>query len=263
MTEFVGTETFIALQKSLLARHAEFACNPVLSNGGRIMNILDPEAYGWENIRAVAEQDRFVGLTMVDRDSTLTRLQGLFGETAEFPYWQVFTGMAHSVVPACTSIVDAASLAEGWRLESHTHPDEATIAAVQALNAAVGVAPAPAYYLRGEALPSALTCLYDHTDRMVACAIGTMRYHPQSKLAGWMFAGSVSVHPDHRRKRLGTYVNAALLRDSHAALGWTTALEQAKADNHGSVGMITNCGLTPMKDTVTVLVNLTGGYITR
>ena len=125
------------------------------------------------------------------------------------------------------------------------------------------MAPSPAYYLRGDEIPSMLTCLFDEDGKMAACASGTMRYHPKSKLAGWMFAGGVSVSPNHRRKQLGSCLNAALLVDSQKEFGWVGVLEQAKADNPASVGMIKRCGLQEAKDTVTVVVNLTGSTITR
>lgn len=35
---------------------AELA-NPPLANGGRIMNILDPDRYGWTNVRNVADRN--------------------------------------------------------------------------------------------------------------------------------------------------------------------------------------------------------------
>ena len=86
MGEYVGSEHLVALQKSLRARREEFASAPLLSNGGRIMNVLDPDAYGWENVRRDAERDGFVGLTMVNQDRTLTQLASLFDGEAEFPY---------------------------------------------------------------------------------------------------------------------------------------------------------------------------------
>lgn len=263
MSEYVGSDTFVAVQKALKARQNEFDRNPIVSNGGRIMNILDPDAYGWDKLYEIAKKDRFIGLTMVDRDATLQKLSAVFGDGAEFPYWQVFTGCARDVLPKCEDVLAQAQLPAGWDVKSYTHPDEEAIEQSQNLNMAAGVAAPPAYYLRGDVMPSMLTCLYDQEGTMTACASSTMRYHPESDLAGWMFAGGVSVDPAQRRRGFGAVVNAALLRDSHRAFQWTTTLAQAKADNLPSVGMITKCGLTAMKDKVTIVVNLTGGYITR
>ena len=263
MGEYVGSDSGVALQKALRQRGAEIASSPLLSNGGRILNILDPEAYGWDKVRQVAETDGFVGLTMVDRDQTLLQLESLFGGEAEFPYWQVFTGDPDSILPNCQKVVAGYDMPAGWRIESITRPDEDVIDASQKLNLEAGVAPSPAYYLRGEEIPSMLTCVFDDEDNMIGCASGTMRYHPQSKLSGWLFAGGVSVSPDHRRKQLGSLINASLLIDSHAEFGWVGVLEQAKADNPASKGMIRRCGLREAENEVTVVVNLTGDRITR
>lgn len=263
MSEYMGTDNMIALQKSLRNRTAEFAQNPLLSNGGRIMNILDPAQYGWAKVRSAAERDGLVGLTMVDQDRTLSRLASLFGEEVECPFWQAFTGKPEDVLPACAGVVTDFAVPEGWRVESHINPDDDTIHAAQVLNKDTGVAPTPAYYLRGDQVPSMLTCVYETKGTMVACASGTMRYHPAGPLSGWLFAGGVSVRPQHRRTGLGSLVNARLLVDSQYAYNWVRALEQAKADNAGSVGMITRCGLRPNDGKVTIIINLTGSYVTR
>jgi hypothetical protein len=58
-------------------------------------------------------------------------------------------------------------------------------------------------------------------------------------------------------------VNAALLANSQKAFIWKCALEQAKVDNAASVGMITRFGLRTENGKVTVIINLTGSYVTR
>ena len=40
-------------------------------------------------------------------------------------------------------------------------------------------------------------------------------------------------------------------------------LKQTRVDNHATVGMIKRCGLQEAKDTVSVVVNRTGGHIKR
>lgn len=52
IAEYTGDEKTIALQKSLRARAAEMRNNPLIANGGRIANLLDTDAYGWDRIRA-------------------------------------------------------------------------------------------------------------------------------------------------------------------------------------------------------------------
>ncbi len=263
MAEYFGDQPIIDLQKAIRARAEIIAQNPLLANGGRILNILDPDAYGWDNLRADAERDGFVGLTMVDRDTTLARLAKEFGPEVSFPYWEVFTGTSEDVVATCKKEIAGFAMPDGWTLTSLTHPDDETIDESQRLNQVTGVAPTPAYYLRGDDIPSILTCLRDSTGKLASCASATMRYHPDGPLSGWLFAGAVSVSPEHRRKGLGAFVNATMMCDSQKAFGWSNVLEQAKADNPASVGMISRCGLQQIPGLATIVVNMTGSYLTR
>jgi hypothetical protein len=150
LSENVGTDSMTALKQSLRDRSAKFAANPLLSNGGRIMNIHDPDRYGWANVRNAAERDGLVGLTMVAHDTILSRLQSMLGADADLPFWQAFTGEPDDVLPACEAVLRDVTLPTGWRVESHANPNDDTIHASRALNTQTGVAPAPVYYLRGD-----------------------------------------------------------------------------------------------------------------
>jgi hypothetical protein len=91
MAEYFGDDHIIALQKAIRARSDIIAAQPLLPNGGRVLNILDPDAYGWDNLRTDAERYGFISLTMVDLGQTLARLVEEYGSDMEFPYWGVFT----------------------------------------------------------------------------------------------------------------------------------------------------------------------------
>lgn len=263
MSDFFGTDAQIAVQKMLWADHAKISRSPYLSNGGRILNVLDPDAIGWDQVRSLVEKYQVVGLTMVPLQQTIEKLRKLFGTNVDLPYWQAFLGDAEPVVRTCSALVDQYHLPDGWRLESSESPNDDVIDALRDLNVACGVAPTPSYYLSGDAVPSLTTCVWDENGSLAACAHATMRYHPQSRLAGAVFAGAVSVGPEFRRKGLGVLTNAVLLRDSHSAFGWSRVLEQAKQDNAASCGMIRKCGLVRDADYVTIVVNLSGEYLTR
>lgn len=263
MTEFMGDDHAVALQQMIHARVNEISANRLLANGGRILNVLDPELYGWDNVLMEVERDGFVALTMVDRDRTLSQLGEIFGKDIDFPFWDAFTGTPNVVLPECAKIILEIALPDGWTQSGHTHPDDRLIHAAQVLNSETGVAPTPAYFLRGDQIPSMLACIHDENGDLVACASGTMRYHPDGPLGGWFFAGAASVSPDHRRMQLGSLINARLLEQSNSAYNWVKVLEQAKADNAASVGMITRCGLRREPDKATIIVNPSGRYLTR
>ncbi|MEM7240347.1 MAG: hypothetical protein AAF501_21310, partial [Pseudomonadota bacterium] len=204
MAEYFGSDHAVAVQKSLRSRMDEFARTPVLANGGRLLNILDPDDYGWKNVYRDAMRDGFVALTMVDRDATLATAREVFGGGSEFPFWETFTGSPADVQSMCDAVCSTIDLPRGWEVTAETHPAAKTIEACQELNAAAGVMPAPHYYMAGYDVPGMSVCLWDTDGALAATANGTMRYHPEGPLAGWFFAGGVSVDPAHRRMGLGT-----------------------------------------------------------
>ena len=92
-------------------------------------------------------------------------------------------------------------------------------------------------------MPILTVCISDGSGALAATASAAYRYHPGSRLAGYLFAGMVSVSPAQRRRGLGRLVNAVMLNASHGLFGWTTAKEQVAADNAPSQAMIEACGL--------------------
>ena len=263
MIEYFGSPTQIAVQKRLFETHSEIATSPYLTNGGRILNILDPDALGWDQVRMLAERDLFVGLTAVPLQETLEKLREIFGPDIAFPYWHAFLGDVKMVLEACDTVVASYKLPEGWQAETISVPDDNAINAMRALNSETGVMPTPTYYLRSEVFPSLTTCIWTDTGALVACANASMRYHPTSRFANTLFAGGVSVATMYRQRGLGTLTNAILLRDSQKMTGWTRVLEQAKEDNLPSCRMIKKCGLKHDSKLVTIVVNLSSEYITR
>lgn len=263
MSDYLGDDRAVALQRSIRDRIPMISADPLLANGGRVLNILDPDAWGWDRVKREADLDGVVALSLVDRESTLERLAEEFGPSQTFPSWEVFTGAPEDVLPVCRAVLAERELPEGWSVSHHTCPDDATIDASQELNVSTGVMPTPAYYLRGEHVPSLLTCLWATDETLAACASATMRYHPDGPFAGWLFAGGVSVNKKHRRRGLGAFTNAALIVESHQRFGWRRVVEQAKADNSPSVGMIRRCGLRPEPHKVTIVIKRAGAYFTR
>ncbi len=256
-----GSKVQRNIQRRLLARHSEIAADPSLSNGGRLLNILDPESFGWDRIVAEVEQDRFLALTAMDRATIYDRIHAVFGTAVEVPSWDVFFGEAGTVGQRCATLVDR--LPEGWTVTSHVTPDPATMGTVQELNSACGVAPTPAWYMRGDVIPHLTTCIYTADGAIAACALVSDRYHADGPLAGSVFIGSVSVSSEHRGKGLGVAASAQALIDSAKAFGWASVLAQASPDNAASRAMLERCGLTQDPARVTVAINASGAAFTR
>jgi RimJ/RimL family protein N-acetyltransferase len=261
MREFTGNATAIALQKSLLGRAEAIAGQPHLSNGGRILNVLDPDGFGWTNVRDMALRDGYVALVRVDRAACLAKLHAEFGENVTAPDWALYESAASDILSSCAEIL-APPLPGGWRMTTHRHLDNTLIGACQNLHQITDVAAFPAWYLRGDRVQSFTACLWTPDGTLAACALSWFRFHPDSALGGWLYAGAISVHPDHRRKGLGTLVNAAVLQGSHGVFGWTHACAFAREANLASVGMLEKCGLRLAPGKATFVLDMTGAFHT-
>ena len=237
--------------------------NPALSNGGRILNILDLDAVAMETLAEHARRFGFASVTAVPITETIKRLKDHFGDEVGTNVWLAVFGNADSVLPACRDIVSEFNMPEGWSLSYLACPNDAQVEQIAALSLACGVAPSPTYYIRSEVFPHLTACLWDETGALAAIAAASQRYHPDSRFGDTAFAGSVAVSPDRRRMGLGRFINAAILLESQSAFGWQRVLEQARADNAASRGMIRACGLSEDLDLGTIAVNLTGEFLTR
>jgi GNAT superfamily N-acetyltransferase len=263
MQDYYGSEKTIAAQKRLREMHQDIATNPALSNGGRILNILDLEAVGMDTLAEHARLFGFASVTAVPIAETRQRLLDHFGEAVDISVWLAILGDADSVLPACRAVVERFAMPDGWTLTHLDCPTDSEIDQIAALSLACEVAPAPVYYIRSKVFPHLTSCLWDNTGALVATAAASQRYHPESRFGDAAFAGGVAVSADRRRMGLGQFINAAVLLESHARFGWNRVLEQARADNAASRGMIRACGLREDLDIGTIAVNLTGEFITR
>lgn len=249
MAEFYGMEFQISVQKRMQERQSWFDATPGAANGGRLLNFPDPEAVGWERIAELFAQDSVLSLTAQPLDRILPIVTELFGTDRSYPIWDVFFGNASEVTAKCGAVIKGIPIVSGWRLECFTTPDDDLIEQVQVLNMATGVAPYPAFYMRGEATPCMTSCLWDAHGTLVATASASFRYHPEGRLADYAFNGSISVSPDNRGQGLAKLVNAAVLLESQKAFNWINCLAQVQADNIASRKMIEACGMR-MSDTL-------------
>ena len=98
MPEYFGTDFQIEIQKRMLARHEWLVHSMTMANGGRVMNILDPAAVGWDRVREFVESDGTVALTAMKRTNAEALLSGVFGSDFDFPQWNVHLSAANRVL---------------------------------------------------------------------------------------------------------------------------------------------------------------------
>lgn len=252
MAEFVGTENQIAVQKRMRDRQSWIAETPGAVNGGRVMAFDDPGRVGWDRVTELANEDKLAVFPMFPESEILDEIRNHLGPQWKTPSWQVYLGTPETVLPACGAVIGDNPLPPGWRMAAYEGLDDRQVEAVQDLNTSTGVSPYPAFFMRGDAVPVLTACISDDTGTLMATASAAMRYHAESRLGGYVFAGMASVSPDCRGRGHGKVINAYVLAASHARLGWTMAKEQVSADNPVSQAMLTACGLS--RDEVCVSV---------
>ncbi len=78
MPEYLGTEYQIAIQKRLYANHSWIKDTPEMSNGGRVLNFLEPEKIGWPRIIELTHQDSCGSITAHPLEPMMSVLRGKF-----------------------------------------------------------------------------------------------------------------------------------------------------------------------------------------
>lgn len=263
MPEYFGTDFQIEIQKQMIARHEWLAHSTTMANGGRVMNILDPAAVGWDQVKEFVKSDGAVALTAMKRANAAALIAGVFGSDFDLPEWNVHLSAADQVLACSRSVLAEHPVQDGWRLNCLRAPDDQELSAIQALNLATGVAPLPGPYLRGELVPSFTSCLWMHDGELAAVSNVTARYHERSRFSGHVFNGSTSVAPAYRGLGLGKIVTAHVLVESQRLIAWSHALAQIAPDNVPSRRMVEACGLVCDPTLVTFAVISRGVTFTR
>ena len=243
MTEFVGTTEMIALQQRLLLRQPMLENCPWLANCDRLLAYLEPDEETWPEVRALAEQDGFLALLVLEKDVILSEVHKGLGPSWSVDFWDAFMGDAPEVLMASSKVIASTCLPDGWHIKTSYGLNDAEIDEVQMLNQAGGVSANPAFSMRGDLRPSLTVLVRNSEGVLIATAYATMMFHPKSRLGDTVFAGIVSVAEEARGKGLGKLVNAHALTESRETMGWVQAVEFVASDNTASRGMVSACGL--------------------
>lgn len=86
MPEFLGSDFQIAIPKRLHDAHSWIKDIPAFSNGGRVLNVLEPETVGWPRIQELANLDRCISFTAQPLTPALATLKAEFGADWDTPH---------------------------------------------------------------------------------------------------------------------------------------------------------------------------------
>jgi len=241
--EFRGGLAQLGLQRAVWARTWEIIETPGLTHGGRLIGIDELDRLGDDLVNRIYNATGAVIVKFLPADKEADFRARFAAPERRFTAWDVFVGGGDAQA-ASAAYVHGFKLPEGWQLSClETDAPAEMIAEIQTVQEVSGVAPVPGYYQRGRAVPAVSVLLSDAADAIVATAQAQQRHHADGRWSGYIFAGMVAVHPDHRRKGLGTLINAYLIEQAFAQLNCAAVYEHARLDNQPSRGMIEASGL--------------------
>lgn len=215
------------------------ACNTVRFRGSD-----DPARLGWDQVFAILEEDGLMGLRLLSRAALPAFEAGLAEHGYRMQFWNVFTGTAADLKLASDRVLSGPPPEGLTPVPEERRRDSAFLAALREMMQENGIVPFSTGMLSGAiGGPSALSALQDGTGRIAACAYAYFPHNSHSPHARWAWGGLVAVDPAFRGRRLGTWVNAMMVRQAVTGLGASALYELVSEGNEPSRRMVEGCGL--------------------
>jgi hypothetical protein len=123
MTDYIGTDKSIALQKRIHARQPVIDGDMYLVNGGRLMHFLDPEQTGWDTLRRYAEEDQLIGFPAVQKEIIIPLIYKHLGAYWKTPIWYCLTGGVDRVLDYSRDVIKSNPLPISWNVTTLEKPD--------------------------------------------------------------------------------------------------------------------------------------------
>lgn len=104
MAEYCDDPANIEFQKRMPSAGL-VAATPSVANGGRVLNIMDRDAFGWTRIREMFAEDQLIALVSQDHQTFVPKLKAARGDGYDLPVWQESRGTAKEVSTACAALL--------------------------------------------------------------------------------------------------------------------------------------------------------------
>jgi len=259
MSDYIGTETQVALQRKCVDQHARIMASRGAVQTARMCGTDDPDRYGWDRLAEALEEDGFVGFRLLRRDHLANVHAWVDKCGAQLDCWDVFTAEAATIAvrPDPKMPRDYTILRGPEAVERGLLPE------IQSCMAAQGVAPMPAPFLRGDLGPCSLAAILDSDGRVVCTAFSHFPHNAHSPYRNWAWSGLVATMPEARGQGLAVAAHVAVLKGIVGAHGAERAYALARPENAASVRMLEKCGMTHMADRVSCMARLGAARLTR
>jgi hypothetical protein len=243
MAGYFGTDVQVRLQRRSDERAEWTRSTPGACHVARMLGADDFDRLGWQAVFDILEEDGAFGFRLIAEDRAAELAETLTGRGYRVDFWDVFMADRAEALAAVDAIL-ARPLPHGLELaDMAVAANSPIVRRVQEFVSANGIASFSASMLVGEIVPATTIALADSDGAIVATAHAYRPHNRFSRFHDTAWGGLVAVAESQRGRKLGSYVNAMMVRAAFDRLAVERIYELASATNLPSRRMIESCGL--------------------
>lgn len=262
LSSFYGSEKVVALQKARDAQVASLIDQPGAVVHARIFSTDDPEALGWDRLRAVMAEEGNLTLRGVDQTVVDRACRELSDFKPVLHYWDLFNADASTIRHVCSPLVKT-PLPDGlWRVAASDLSWD-LVHEVQSFLTEQGVSPFSKDALLGRLFPAKVEVFRRADGRVAAAGFAAMTHNRFSPFHRIAWVGLIGVDPELRGIGLGKLIDAVCNLAAVNELGAAGTMEFVAQDNAPSRAMLESCGLKQAKGQLVAMLSTSTDRITR
>ena len=244
MAGYFGTEFQTRLQKRSDERAEWARKTPGAYNSGRMLASEDPDRLGWDSILEFLERDGAFGFRMLPADRAADLVGRLTPRGYRVDFWDTFIAGRSAAMSRVEEILANGLPGDLMQLDMAIEATSPIVRHVQEFMARNGIAPFSGSMLVGEIEPALTVVVAEPDGTIVATAHAYRPHNIYSPYHTAAWGGLIAVAESQRGRKLGTYVNAMMIRAAFEQLAVDRIYELASATNIPSRRMIEACGLS-------------------
>jgi hypothetical protein len=257
-----GTEAVRALQAARDGEVEAMRDRPGAVMHARAFSTDDPEAFGWDALRAVMAREGRVTLRGADASQVAMAQEALAEFSPVLHHWDLFMADAETLRRVCTPLAEA-PLPDGLTRVPDDAITEDVAREVQAFLDSHGISPFSVDMLLGRLVPASLQVLRDSASRIAATGFASMPHNRHSPFDGIAWVGLIAVDPCLRGLGLGRQIDAICNLVAVEDLGAIGTMEFVTTDNPPSRAMLESCGLRQVEGRSVVMLSTSAERLTR
>lgn len=243
MAGYVGTELQISRARQSDAHSEWTRTTRGACNNGRMLACDDVDAIGWPTILDVMARDGAFGFRLMPVATGRHVADEMIRHGYRLDLWDTFIASRATAMERARAILAAGLPAGLSRLDLGRDPEAAPVRQVQEFMLTNGIVPFSGSMLVGALVPGRAVAIADEQGEIAATAFTYMPHNAMSPHRDKAWGGLVAVSPTQRGRKLGLYVNAAIVEAAFEELGAVAIYEMVSETNVASRRMVESCGL--------------------